>query len=1274
MTSSKTRAIVFALIGTLLAGQSGTASATPLDISESPLFLNGRIKPAFIIAVDDSGSMTFETLFPGADGQAFWLNANRATNGFFSAGSTLNTAGDVSQYHHVIPTPGHRIATNRRAIPPLDNYGFSRSPEYNPAYFNPAVTYGPWKDSTGLDFANASVTATRVDPRDAVPTINLFSVVTDRADDADTIPVAEEMFVFQNGMIMPNGSKYYLAGTAACGGLGATAAQRNTWVTLAAATTVTASCEVGFQYYPAVFYLKTTTPAPAGFTVANRVLAPNAGGIGVDMYRYEIKPANYAVAADYTNAQQNFANWFSYYGDRMRSINAALTRSLADVQFMRIGMLTINDRNPVTMWDMDKVSAASQRASLYTFMSTNLRPSGSTPNRQAVDYIGQQFQRTDAAAPVKLACQVNAGMLFTDGYSNQDSPIATNNDGGMGSPFADGNSGTMADIATKYYLNTDGSIGAGGTSPLIAAPTKAAGQVAVSPNCNVVPLDKKLDCQTNLHMNFYGVTLGAKGYTYGVNAAATADPYTTVPAWPSMQNDNPSTVDDIWHATVNTRGKFINASTPQAVSDAMAAVLNSVLDSAQDAGTQSLTGARIGLGTSFIVEPSFKVRENGVDWSGELTATALNDNGSDGAVLWQASGLVPAAGSRNILTTRTPGISTVIANATFVDTNLGGTETAKLATLGINPADIGAGTAALFPTGTTAAQIVTYLRGDTTMEKRNGGPFRNRTTRIGDIVNSIPAIASKYDNFGYQTLSGAPGTTYTTYFNTTKPAAMPIPVVYVGANDGMLHAFRGDTGVELFGYIPQAVIGKMGQLANKRYDHTYYVDGQINVADVYNGTAWKTYLIGTAGAGGRSIYGLDVSRVGGTAFAASDIKWELNSSIDSDIGLIYAKPVIVPVRTAGAPRWIALVPNGYNSTSEQAILLAIDVFTGQIIKKIPVGAAGDNGLGQIAVVDLDKDGNADTVYGGDLQGNLWKFDISNINATSWSAAYAGVPVFTARDAANAVQPITGGLEVTTGPNGNRMIVFGTGRYLVAADASPTATPQIQTIYAVVDTGSGGVRANLQAQTILTQTTVTVGTPPVSYQVRATSGNPVDYAVKRGWYMDLKVSTDTNGKGEMFIGRPIIDSGTVYMATFEPVGDECSPGGKNWFYGLSTLSGISRLGDVKIGLPNGSSPCASGGCGAIGIGGGAPVINATIAVPKPVCQPGTPGCSTPLPEYCPDPPAAQPPGCIAPGSDPPAPPGGGNTCPFGFSPITIKVQGLDMQKCRPTGRQSWRQLR
>ncbi len=249
---------------------------------------------------------------------------------------------------------------------------------------------------------------------------------------------------------------------------------------------------------------------------------------------------------------------------------------------------------------------------------------------------------------------------------------------------------------------------------------------------------------------------------------------------------------------------------------------------------------------------------------------------------------------------------------------------------------------------------------------------------LGDIVNSSPVISSPRDDYGYQRISTAMATSYATYL--TRKRNNGRYMVYVGANDGMLHAFDGGMngngvsdgagGSETFAYIPGTALGHMANLlypyvaANKsdqRFRHRYYVDGPIAVADAQIGGNWATALVGTAGAGGRSVFALDVTTpssfgTGNRLWEISDVAPGLDSTIKANIGHVLGKPVIVPVKEGTGVAWKAIFGNGYNSLSRKAVLFVVDLGSGAVrmitaTEAAATAPAGDNGLGNIVAVD-----------------------------------------------------------------------------------------------------------------------------------------------------------------------------------------------------------------------------------------------------------------------------------------------------------------------------------
>ncbi|UNK56711.1 pilus assembly protein [Pseudoxanthomonas daejeonensis] len=1330
MASRRFRLITISAALATLAGGYGlylTAQTAPPELAQAPMNITNTVPPAFIMAVDDSGSMTFETLFPGRDG--YGCTGTGTSNPYFNSDGTLRTEdGDGNggtyscNFHHIFPYPGHRIGTNRYAIAPIDLFGFARSNAYNPAYFDPNTTYSPWMNHNKVEYPAASLTETLTDPRNASgPKFNMTALHRDRIDDADpgnsdvgsatynsgtffpagiqyarngacgglastggattyvtlasdtTLnancsnirlrrsqagqPETTELFRIPSGTTLPAGTVYYRLADSACGGLAAAAPTQRFWVRLPSAVTLSATCEVAIQYFPATFYMPLTDAAPAGYKTANRVQVANAGGPGVDLYRYEIKLDNYDTSAQYDAAIQNFANWFTYYGDRNRAMIAGMTRSLIDVENMRIGYFTINSgaRNcgsnctaydaytDVTMRDM---GVAADKQALYTSMIA-LPASGSTPNRWAVEHIGKQFQRTNTGAPVTLSCQKNAGMLFTDGYSNQGGPAVANadGDGGMGTPFSDSHDNTMADIASYYYRNN-------------IRPDLTEGGVKVDKACPAAggdATDKSLDCNRNLHMNFYGITLGARGDLFDPEADPAQDAYTTASVynnWPARQNDERSTVDDIWHAATNTRGEFINARTPSDITAAMRRIIAAVNEGESPAGTISVTGARVGSG-SLNVQPFYESANNGTDWYSLLTAETVSADPFTGETTftpaWEASARMAAQASREIYFGRTtdsvqPEVLEFSSTNVSLDNLCAGAlsrctaaEIEALSANGTNPP----------PAAIDAARAVAYLRGSRVDE----GVLRTRTSILGDIINSTPVFSAPTDDYGYRTLGGTVGSSYATYLEAKRTANRPM--VYVGANDGMFHMFdgrsNGSGGSEVFAYVPATALGHMGNLlfpyvaanqSDQKFQHRYFVDGPVTVSDVQFGTQWKTVVVGTTGAGGRSVFAMDVTTPG-----SPQVLWEINDLITGDdaisdnIGHVLGKPVIVPIKdTSGNVSWKVLFGNGYNSVNQQAHLFMVDVESGDVetIEASEATAPAYNGLGNIVVVDRrsigstgtvfnGRDGYADYVYAADQNGAVWKF-----NLLTSSVEFSGEPLFIARDSTGTNrQPIMGGLTAATGPGGGVMLFFGTGSFSFTGDPDNTS---VQTIYGILDKGTRVTgRDDLVQQT--------VGTDDGEF--RTTSSNAMGPG-KYGWYLDLPA-------GERFVGYPRVESGIVFFPTYEPQGgddsDDCGVTGTNWLYGLNALSGGASMTYIRMGTPDGSQPASATGAVALNTGGSAPVKDVAVMT-TPRVQPLGTATQAQIDQAL------------------------GAQCS-----MVIRVAGAPpMYLPRPCGRQSWRQVR
>jgi type IV pilus assembly protein PilY1 len=625
---------------------------------------------------------------------------------------------------------------------------------------------------------------------------------------------------------------------------------------------------------------------------------------------------------------------------------------------------------------------------------------------------------------------------------------------------------------------------------------------------------------------------------------------------------------------------------------------------AATSGEVSVTGGTSGNvvdSSSFSVVASFTVGSDN-DWVGDVKATSF----SSGSELWSAATKLDAMtwSDRTIFTAITPtildsegAVSTGVSTGELTASNIpGSTWKAKMAALGLDTTDQGT----VDWLGSTAVDtLLNYLKGT------SNSSLRTRSSLLGDIVSSAPAIALTSDDYGWY--SAWSGTTYaslaTSYktFLTSKESTTP--AIYVGANDGMLHAFNASTsssgGTELFAFVPYSARLHLGELANPDYSHRYYVDGPVSVGDAYYSNAWHTVVVGSTGAGGAettnastlpqgSVFALNVTDP--SSVSSSNVLWELSGQNDGDLGQVTGSAVIVPVKSGSGIKFVAIFGNGVNSANGNPVLYVVDIGTGAVLSRLsPSSTAyqGKNGIINVAAAALENSsGLADTVYAGDLRGNIWKFDLSSSTASDWSVSLSGKPLFQAVDEDGNEQPITGGLLLKGSSDAGMMVYFGTGRYFASGDVSNTS---VQSLYGIRD----DLSTTISGRSALVEQTLTSSTSSVSgYSVRNVTSNTVNYSTKRGWYVDLEV--DAAAGGERFIGTPYLSNGKVYFTTYTPTeGSDCSGGGENWEYALSATTG----GGALSGLTNssGTSIC-SDTCGAVQVNSSSSSSGSTSVAP------------------------------------------------------------------------------
>ena len=530
------------------------------------------------------------------------------------------------------------------------------------------------------------------------------------------------------------------------------------------------------------------------------------------------------------------------------------------------------------------------------------------------------------------------------------------------------------------------------------------------------------------------------------------------------------------------------------VAPRLGAAVDTLLAESHSLPTQTIASLAAGYSmTGTAPDALFASRYDAARWSGEVVAQAI---GATGSPLWgmRDDTALPHT-SASLLDKRDPATRTILTSVGTGDALAGAAfrweQLAPWQQAALNAGD------------TLGAERLNYLRGDRAGEQSSGGSFRNRTSRQGDSVNS--------------SLWYLPGTAGT-------PAPPRDPLLFLGTNGGMLHAFSAHTGAEEFAYVPQGAYAGLAVLTGASYQHRYLVDGSPWTAEVTEESGRnKTLLAGFMGAGGRGYFVLDVtSPIGSeadTAAAARMVVLDTTAGEDPDIGHITAAPVREATGTRQIARlnngrWALVIGNGWGSERGQAALLIQFLDGPRELIKLPAGEAGSNGLSAARLVDLDGDQAPDVAYAGDLQGHLWKFDLASSEPTQWKVASDGKALLLARDATGRAQPITAAPLTVPHPAGGRMVVLGTGRLLSDGDRGDDA---VQSIYGILDADDSGLapagRSSLVQQVMAPEPVGTVS----GRRLWTSSDNPAPPkgdATSRGWYVDLPAA------GERVVANPL----------------------------------------------------------------------------------------------------------------------------------------------------------
>ncbi len=912
-----------------------------------------------------------------------------------------------------------------------------------------------------------------------------------------------------------------------------------------------------------------------------------------------------ASGCTYNEEMINFSNWYAYYRTRAQTLKSASSLAFNPLgASYRIGFAKLSHvgYSPYSIDVPPSDFNAAQRAAWYGALFASV-PGVSTPLRTALDNVGKMyanlspFNYSGAAKVVQYPCQQNFLILTTDGLWNQSySGSVGNNDN--------------VENATRFCTKAGGCFDGVTSSPTVPSLADTAlywynggsnsSTVSLRPDLEpdvstpgVVPAGVT-DPNTHLHMTTFTLGLGVDGYmkyesNYDKAPLAGGDYYKLITGaggcpwngggtyvWPNPVADTLTAVDDLWHAAVNGHGKYFSAHSPAAVVSGLSAAIAAMAVRTGAASAAATSTPNVSQQDNDIFSATFTT----VKWYGELFDQKIDPatGNVNSAIAWSSSNTVGQQVAAATDTRIIKMLDTSGGLKDFLYSAMTATEQSWFQNKGSLMVQYGSLAASDQAKANSGTNLVNWMRGQTQYSNpidpvAQPQIYRDYTlTTIGPTVPAVlPIVLGDIDTakpaYVRDPRRGYPGT-YPAYALTEKTR---VATVFAAANDGMLHAFEASTGNERWAYVPRITMPKLWKQAGTDYgsNHQFSTDGSPEIADIQIGANWKTVLVAGLNAGGRGYYALDV-----TDPTTPVALWEfcadsaICSKNDPDMGLTFGNPQFGFWNNT----WVVLVTSGYNnipgtdgvnSGSGIGYLYVLNAATGAILKKISIGV-GDTttpiGLSKITAITSNPqiDPNITYVYGGDNQGNLWRFDFTD-------PTFATVPVVKMATLGSG-QPITTRPDVSLCPAGaglQKVVLVGTGRLLGVSDTTTTGT---QSLYLIKDSGAALGSLNGAASMVKQTMSVLAGTGGASFTL--VSPQPVNLSTKNGWYMDLTL----NSGERINLDPKIVFSTAVAVSNLPTAASACTVGGTSFSYQLNLCTGsyVDTTSNIVGGVLSNSS--------------------------------------------------------------------------------------------------------